>query len=145
VADEVTAATEKTPDEIQRDMLHTRESLTEKVEALENQVVGTVEAVKAFVTTAPETVTDTVKQAAAAVSESVKETFDISAHIRRHPLAAEKEAGFLISNDCCHGGSLGGTSCFASSFTSGERREIATGITRRGIRDAGRQGEATRP
>jgi len=95
VADEVTAATEKTPEEIQREMHQTRESLTEKVEALEQQVVGTVEAVKSFVTTAPETVSDTVKQAATAVTESVKETFDITAHIRRHPLAAVGTAALL--------------------------------------------------
>jgi len=86
---------EKTPEEIEREMLHTRESLTEKVEALETQVVGTVEAVKSFVTTAPETVSDTVKQAAAAVSESVKETFDIPSHIRRHPLAAVGTAALV--------------------------------------------------
>ena len=88
MADQVTPETEKTPEDIQQEMLQTRESLTEKVEALEHQVVGTVEAVKSFVTTAPETVSDTVKQAAAAVSESVKETFDITGHIRKHPLAA---------------------------------------------------------
>jgi ElaB/YqjD/DUF883 family membrane-anchored ribosome-binding protein len=95
VADEMTPVTQKTPEEIQQEMLQTRESLTEKVEALEHQVVGTVEAVKSFVTTAPETVSDTVKQAAAAVSESVKETFDITGHIRRHPLAAVGTAALL--------------------------------------------------
>lgn len=95
MADQVTPASEKTPDEIEREMLQTRESLTEKVEALEHQVVGTVEAVKSFVTTAPETVTDTVKQAAAAVSESVKETFDITSHIRKNPLAAVGVAALL--------------------------------------------------
>lgn len=95
MADEMTPVTAKTPEEIQQEMLQTRESLTEKVEALEHQVVGTVEAVKSFVTTAPETVTDTVKQAAAAVSESVKETFDITGHIRRHPLAAVGTAALL--------------------------------------------------
>lgn len=103
MADQVTqvppAAGQKTPEEIEREMLHTREALTEKVAALETQVVGTVqtaadtltgtvEAVKSFVSTAPETVTDTVKQAAAAVSETVKDTFDISGHVRRHPWAA---------------------------------------------------------
>lgn len=91
----MTPATEKTPEEIQNEMLQTRESLTEKVEALEQQVVGTVEAVKSFVTTAPETVSDTVKQAAAAVSESVKETFDITGHIRRHPLVAVGTAALV--------------------------------------------------
>lgn len=102
MADEMTPATEKTPDEIEREMLQTRESLTEKVEALEHQfagtvqqVAGTVEAVKSFVSAAPETVSDTVKQAAAAVSESVKETFDITGHVRRHPLTAVGAAAAL--------------------------------------------------
>jgi cell division septum initiation protein DivIVA len=96
----VTSATEKTPEQIEREMLHTRESLTEKVEALEHEVAGTVEAVKSFVTNAPEAVSDTVKQAAAAVSESVKETFDITRHIQRHPLAAvgaSALAGCIVS------------------------------------------------
>jgi len=94
VADQVTG-TEKTPEQIEREMLNTRESLTNKVEALEHEVVGTVEAVKSFVTHAPEAVSDTVKQAAAAVSESVKETFDITAHVQRHPLAAVGASAML--------------------------------------------------
>jgi len=88
--------TEKTPEQIEAEMLHTRESLTQKVAALENQVVGTVqtaadtltgtvEAVKELVTTAPGAVSDTVKQAASAVSETVRKTFDISGHVRAHP------------------------------------------------------------
>lgn len=99
MADQVTSGTEKSPDEIEREMFQTRESLTEKVVALENQVVGTaqsitetvsgtVEAVKSFVSTAPETVSETVKQAAEAVKERVMETFDISGHVRRNPWAA---------------------------------------------------------
>jgi len=92
-------ATDKTPEQIQREMTHTREALTEKVAALENQVVGTVqtaadtltgtvESVKTLITTAPGAVGDTVKQAAAAVSETVKQTFDIRGHVREHPWAA---------------------------------------------------------
>jgi ElaB/YqjD/DUF883 family membrane-anchored ribosome-binding protein len=86
----------KTPEEIEREMLHTRESLTEKVAALENQVVGsvqtaadtltgTVESVKSLITTAPGAVSDTVKEAATVVSEKMKEVFDISGHVREHP------------------------------------------------------------
>ena len=97
---QVTAPTsDKTPEEIEREMLLTRESLTNKVAALENQVVGTVqtaadtltgtvESVKSLITTAPGAVGDTVKQAASAVSEKMKEVFDISGHVREHPLAA---------------------------------------------------------
>jgi len=98
VADQVNPP-EKTPEEIEREMLHTRESLTHKVAALETQVVGTVqsaadtltgtvEAVKSLVSTAPETVSETVKQASAAVSDSLKGAFDISSKVRENPLAA---------------------------------------------------------
>lgn len=90
---------DKSPEEIEREMLLTRESLTEKVTALENQVVGTVqtaadtitgtvEAVKSLVDTAPEKVTETVKQASAVVSDALKGTFDISGHVREHPWVA---------------------------------------------------------
>jgi len=99
VADQVIPTAEKRPEEIEREMHQTRESLTEKVTALENQVVGTVQtaadtltgtvdAVRSFVSHAPETVSETVKQATAAVSESMKDVFDISAHVRKNPWAA---------------------------------------------------------
>jgi len=99
VADEVTPTIEKTPEQIEREMLETREALTEKVAALENQVVDTVQsaadtindtvqAVRSFVTSAPETVSETVKRTAAAVGDAVKETFDITGHVRRYPWAA---------------------------------------------------------
>lgn len=98
MADQVTSA-EKTPEDIEREMLQTREALTEKVAALETQVVGTVqtaadtftgtvESVKSLLSNAPEAVSDTVKQATAAVSDAVKDTFDITGHVRRHPWAA---------------------------------------------------------
>lgn len=98
MADQVTPVT-KSPEELEREMQATRESITEKVAALETQVVGTVqtaadtltgtvESVKSLLSTAPETVTDTVKQATAAVSESVKEAFDFTGHVRNNPLAA---------------------------------------------------------
>jgi len=90
---------EKSPEAIEREMLQTRESLTEKVAALETQVVGTVqtaadtisgtvESVKSMLSNAPDAVSDTVKQATAAVSDAVKDTFDITGHVRRNPLAA---------------------------------------------------------
>ena len=80
---------DKSPDQIEREMAQTRESITEKVAALECQVVGTVktaadtltgtvDAVKEFVTTAPGAVGETVKKATEAVSETVKKTFDIT-------------------------------------------------------------------
>jgi ElaB/YqjD/DUF883 family membrane-anchored ribosome-binding protein len=86
---------EKTPEQIQAEMAATRDSLTEKVAALENQVVGTVQtaadtlsgtvnSVKSLITNAPEAVSETVKQAA----EKVKEVLDISGHVRKHPWTA---------------------------------------------------------
>jgi ElaB/YqjD/DUF883 family membrane-anchored ribosome-binding protein len=89
----------KTPEDIEREMFQTRESITEKVAALETQVVGTVQtaadtltdtvaAVKSFVSHAPETVSDSVKQATSAVSDAVRGTFDISEHVRHHPWTA---------------------------------------------------------
>jgi len=99
VENSLTPAVEKTPEAIQDDMAHTRESLTEKVAALENQVVGTVQtaadtltgtvdAVKSLITTAPGAVSDTVKQAASAVGEKMKEVFDITGHVRARPLTS---------------------------------------------------------
>jgi ElaB/YqjD/DUF883 family membrane-anchored ribosome-binding protein len=94
-----TVAEEKTPEQIEAEMFETRESLTEKVEALENQVVGTVQnaantltdtvdAVKSFVKTAPESVGDTVEQVVAAVRERVENTFDISDRVQKNPLSS---------------------------------------------------------
>jgi len=99
VENRLTPEVEKTPEAIQDDMAHTRESLTEKVVALENQVVGTVQtaantltgtvdAVKSLITTAPGAVSDTVKQAASAVSEKMKEVFDITGHVRANQLTS---------------------------------------------------------
>jgi ElaB/YqjD/DUF883 family membrane-anchored ribosome-binding protein len=99
VANEQLTAANKSPEEIQHEMSRTREALTEKVAALEHQVVDTVqtaadtltdtvESVKSIITTAPGAVGDSVKQAAAAMSETMMNTFDISCHVREHPWTA---------------------------------------------------------
>lgn len=86
---------DKTPDQIEREMQETRNAITEKVAALETQVLGTVQnaadtltgtvdAVKAFVENAP----DTVKQSVESATASLRETFDISAKVRDNPWAA---------------------------------------------------------
>jgi ElaB/YqjD/DUF883 family membrane-anchored ribosome-binding protein len=96
VENNVTAPADKTPEQIQAEMAQTRGALTEKVAALENQVVGTVqtaadtltgtvESVKSLITTAPGAVSDTVRQAADVVGEKMKQVFDISGHVRSHP------------------------------------------------------------
>lgn len=96
----------KTPDEIEREMLETRESITEKVAALENQVVGTlqtaantvngtVEAVKSLITHAPEAVSDSIKQATSTVKEVMGNAFNISEHVERYPWASVGTATLL--------------------------------------------------
>ncbi|MBC7818499.1 MAG: hypothetical protein IAG10_16555 [Planctomycetaceae bacterium] len=104
MADQVTP--DKSPEAIELEMLQTRESLTEKVAALESQVAGTVqsaadtisstvEAVKSLVSNAPEAMSDGVKQATDAVRDAMTETFDISGHVRRHPWAAVGSSALL--------------------------------------------------
>ena len=106
MADEVTPTIEKTPDEIEREMFETRESLTEKVHALENQVVGTaqtaadtfsntVETIRSLVTQAPQSVKECIEEAAATMSETLRQTFDVSGHVRRHPWTAVGVAAML--------------------------------------------------
>jgi len=104
-----TITEDKTPEQIEAEMFQTRESLTEKVAALENQVVGTVQsaantltdtvdAVKSFVNTAPEAVSETVENVVTAVREQVERTFDITAHVRKNPwtsVGASLGLGFL--------------------------------------------------
>lgn len=104
-----TLPADKTPEQIKQQMLETRESLTDKVAALENQVVGTVQtaadtltdtvgAVKSLITEAPEKMSDTVKQATAAVGETLKKTFDFSHHVQARPwtsLGTSIGLGFL--------------------------------------------------
>jgi ElaB/YqjD/DUF883 family membrane-anchored ribosome-binding protein len=97
---------DKTPEDIEREMLQTRESITEKVTALENQVIGTaqsvttavsdtVEAVKSLVSSAPGAVSDTVKQSLA----SVRDALDVTGCVRRNPwtsVGTSAAAGFLL-------------------------------------------------
>src|SRR5947209_5600271 len=77
---------------IKHQMLETRASLAEKLETLEQQVVGTVQSATTAVTDTVESVKDavqeTVEMARASVHhtvEAVKDTFDLSLQVRRHP------------------------------------------------------------
>jgi len=93
------------PDQIEREMETTRESITAKVAALENQVLGTIQSaastiqsVKETVTTAPAAVKETVQETVAAMKDTVKETlssvketvtsFSLSECVSNHPTAA---------------------------------------------------------
>jgi uncharacterized protein YoxC len=70
------------PDRIEREMEQTRESITQKVSLLENQVLGTIQTATNTLTDTVQTVKDTVttapaavKETVAAVKDSVRETF----------------------------------------------------------------------
>lgn len=103
----------KSTGEIQQDMAQTRESITEKVAALESQVIGTfqnaadtvtntVDAVKEAVTGTPAAVNETVKQTMDAVKQAFHDTigsFSVSGCVRKNPWAAMGTtmlAGFLV-------------------------------------------------
>src|SRR5262245_44710471 len=110
---------EVTPAEkvIRADMEETRTALTEKLEVLENQVVGTVkdatsavsqtvETLKETVGTVKETVTDTVSAVKDSVQDgvaTVKNWFDLRAQFDRHPClmaGGSVLAGYLIGVMC---------------------------------------------
>jgi hypothetical protein len=98
---------------IRADMEDTRTALTEKLEVLENQVMGTVqearsavsqtvETLKDTVGTVKETVTDTVSAVKESVQEgvaTVKDWLDVRAQVDRHPwimTGGSILAGYLI-------------------------------------------------
>src|SRR5262245_2642415 len=92
---------ETDPEVIRKKMLEKRTALTEKLEALEQGVLGvassvtnTVESVKEGVEETVEAVKDTVQDTVGAVKETVEETvetakglFDVPGHVERHPWA----------------------------------------------------------
>jgi len=106
-----------TPNLIENEMEQTRASLTDKVAALENQVVGTlqnatdtvqstvqsiqdsVDTVKSAVEDTMSSVKDSVNDSVHAVTDQVKSTFDFSSHVRERPWAVVGGAaatGFLL-------------------------------------------------
>src|SRR5262245_30513341 len=66
----------KSTGEIRHEMQETRESITEKVAALENQVLGTIQTAADTVTNTVEAVKDVVTAAPHAVSDTVKQTVE---------------------------------------------------------------------
>lgn len=88
----------ESPELIEQEMQQTRASLTEKVSALECQVLGTiqnateavhstVESVKAAVQDVSSTVKDTVSESVHTVKEQVSSTLDVKRHTRENPWA----------------------------------------------------------
>jgi len=101
------------PDEstevIEQQMQETRDSLTQKVSALESQVVGTLQNATATVsgmvdqvkTAVPETLAgmkETISEVKESVAKQVRETLDVSHRTREHPWAmvgGATAAGFI--------------------------------------------------
>jgi len=88
----------ESPELIEQEMHQTRASLTEKVAALECQVLGTiqnateavhstVESVKAAVHDVSATVKDTVSESVHTVKDQVANTLDVTRHTRENPWA----------------------------------------------------------
>jgi len=96
---------EPEPEVIRQQMEETRSALTDKLEKLENQVIGTVQeatsAVADSVGTVKEAVQDTVasvKESVQATVETVKETFDLPRQVEKRPwtmLVGSAALGFL--------------------------------------------------
>jgi len=100
----------ESPELIERQMEQTRESLTEKVSLLEQQVVGTihsatsavhetVQSVKSAVQDTVEAVSSGVKDSVDTLSGGVKEALDVQKHVREHPWAMVGGAsalGFIV-------------------------------------------------
>jgi ElaB/YqjD/DUF883 family membrane-anchored ribosome-binding protein len=116
---------ENEPELIRDQMQDTRTALSEKLEALETKVTGTVqnataavtetvEAVKESVTGTVGAVQDTVQETVSTVKESVKDAFDLPGHVERHPWLAmlgSVAVGFV-------GGRL------INNLAAGRRREV---------------------
>src|SRR5262249_27050982 len=80
---------------IQQQMAETRASLTEKLETLEQKVVGTMEEATSAVSETVDVIKDSVQGTVTAVNETVKESvetvkdwFDVSGHVQVHPWLA---------------------------------------------------------
>jgi len=105
---------------IRQQMLETRTSLSDKLEALQEQVLGTVEGTTKTVTETVQTVQEAVQDTVSTVSESVqstvdsvKKTFDLSEQVHHHPwllVGGAVAVGFL------GGKLLGGSSARPSAW-----------------------------
>jgi len=82
---------------IRQHMERTRESLTEKLETLENKLLGSVQEATTAVRETVSSVKDTMQEGV----ESVKDAVDIPAHVDRHPWLTVGGAvlgGFVLAN-----------------------------------------------
>lgn len=84
----------ETPDVIEAKLADTRQSLTDKVSALEESVVGTVQSATTAVADTVQTVKDAVGDTVGAVKENVANALNVSRHVRENPWIALGVAGF---------------------------------------------------
>jgi len=92
---EIDALESQKPEEIRQQIDETRSVITEKLEALEQQVTGTVQNAKETV----EQTIESVKSSLTDTVEVVKETFDIRLQVQRHPWAmvgGSAALGFVV-------------------------------------------------
>jgi ElaB/YqjD/DUF883 family membrane-anchored ribosome-binding protein len=92
MADDIRNLAEQDPHVIRQQIDVTRASITEKLEALEEQVVGTVQHARESVTETIETVKEKVQETVGTVTETVEETvttvkeaLDLRLQVQRHP------------------------------------------------------------
>ena len=119
---------------IKHQMLETRASLAEKLETLEQQVVGTVQNATTAVTDTVDSVKDAVQQtmemARTSVRdtvEAVKDTFDLSLQVQRHPwlmMAGSVALGYAGGRLLDRAGQRGRTMAAPSLSTLAEPSEV---------------------
>ncbi|HTK73944.1 MAG TPA: hypothetical protein VL371_01735 [Gemmataceae bacterium] len=123
---------DQTPEVIRQQMQVTRASLTDKLEALENKVVGTVEGATSAVTDTVNCVKDAVQDTVQSVKgslhetvDTVKESVNIAHHVERHP--------WLMFGASVATGYIGG----ALLFNAAPSRRSARGVRHPGEWGAG--------
>jgi ElaB/YqjD/DUF883 family membrane-anchored ribosome-binding protein len=130
---------EDEPELIRDQMQETRTALTEKLEALEQKVTGTVDSTASAVAETVQNLTDTVQETVGTVKETVastvdtvsetvestvetvKDTFDIPGHVQRHPwiaMAGSVATGFLLGR-MLHSGESSSSSTRGGTETYG--------------------------
>jgi ElaB/YqjD/DUF883 family membrane-anchored ribosome-binding protein len=134
------------PEVIRREMAETRASLEQKLETLEDKVVGTLESANSAVNQTVENVTGavqetvtSVKETASDTVESVKDVFDLRLQVDRHPylmmgaaVAVGYVGGSLLSRAAGHATRSDGRHLPPSGTTwPDERRPAASWVEER--------------
>jgi len=122
---------------IRQQMLETRTALSEKLGALQEQVLATVEGTTQKVTETVQTVQEAVQDTVSTVSESVqgtvdtvKKTFDVSEHMQRNPwlmLGGAVAVGYVGGRLLMPNGHIDMPDLSSSGFAATNRPAPATG------------------